>query len=90
MFGPLKASAAFFSTVYDYTFGSVTIGADTGGGMRGSISPLSFHAVLLVLLFLCGLSPREQKKIFRLAALAIIIPPTCESESAPLFVTDQM
>jgi hypothetical protein len=28
--------------------------------------------------------PPRAKKIFRLAALAIIIPPTCESESAPL------
>jgi hypothetical protein len=30
-----------------------------------------------------GIIPREQKN-FRLAALAIIIPPICESESAPL------
>jgi hypothetical protein len=31
-----------------------------------------------------GIIPREQKKIFRLATLAIIFPPTCESESEPL------
>jgi hypothetical protein len=57
------------------------IGADTGGRMGRSIP--TFIPALLVLLFLGGLSPCEQK-FFRLAAFAIIIPPTCESESAPL------
>jgi hypothetical protein len=35
-----------------------------------------------------GDCPPARKKIFRLAALAIIIPPTCESESAPLLTVD--
>jgi hypothetical protein len=42
-----------------------------------------------VLLFLGGLYPAS-KKFCWLAALAIIIPPTCESESAPLAVLYHM
>jgi hypothetical protein len=52
-----------------------------GGGWRGLIP--TFNPALLVLQFLGDYPPREQT-IFRLAALAIIIPPTGESESAPL------
>jgi hypothetical protein len=44
----------------------------------------TFIPALSVLLFLGGLCRCEQKNNFRLAALAIIIPPTCESGSAPL------
>jgi hypothetical protein len=58
------------------------IGADTGGDEEDR-SPPTFLPALLVLLFLDGLSPAS-KKMFRLAAFAIIIPPTCEPESAPL------
>jgi hypothetical protein len=56
-----------------------SIGADTEGG-RG-IVPLHFYSSIVS--FAVSEWIRELK-IFRLAALAIIIPPTCESESAPL------
>jgi hypothetical protein len=62
----------------------ISIGADTGG-MEESIP--TFIPALLVSLFLGGLSAPRAKKIFRLAALAIVIPPTCESESAPLYIS---
>jgi hypothetical protein len=57
------------------------IGADTGGGWGGSI-PATFIPALSVLLFLGGLSPTS-KKIFRLAALAIIIPPLANLSRRP-------
>jgi hypothetical protein len=60
------------------------IGAETRGD--GGIDPLTFIPALLVLLFLGDRSP-SSKKIFWLAALATIIPLTCESESAPLITT---
>ena len=41
---------------------------------------------MLVLLFLGGIIPPQEQKFFWLATLAKLIPPTCESESAPLMV----
>jgi hypothetical protein len=56
-------------------------GADTGG-MGGSIP--HFYSSIVSFAVSGELSSREQKNFFRLAQLAITIPPTCESESAPL------
>jgi hypothetical protein len=55
----------------------------------GGIDAPTFIPALLVLLFLGGLTP-QAKKVYRLAALALIIPPTCESESAPLLYSDKV
>jgi hypothetical protein len=54
-------------------------------GNGGSIT--HFYSSMLVNSFAVsgGLSP-SSKKIFRLTALAIIIPPTSKSESAPLIL----
>jgi hypothetical protein len=58
----------------------VSIGADTGGW---GIDPPHFYSSIVSFAVSGGDYPPEQK-IFRLSAFAIIIPPTCESESAPL------
>jgi hypothetical protein len=60
------------------------IGADTGG-MR-EIDPPHFYSSIVSFAVSGWIIPPASKKIFWLAALAIIMPPTCEPESAPLLI----